>query len=174
MELVNIFGAYKKELAENDGVIVIYRNHNTWQFNSFNLAKENRNTLAQWLRNILGVDNKAIFINLFWCGLEHFEDEPEALANAAEKFYIKNVYSVFDLIEFVSEGVTFSKPLGRISALKFLASVYEIFDDNLKLSFGSLMNGQTQDNLAKFKEEFEIISNDFIRAIDKIFEGIEE
>lgn len=159
MKLINIFTAFQKEMLEKGVVLIIYRKNCTWQFDYFNVFEEGKETLIGWLQNVLGVDPRAIYINLKYCGLEHMENEPELLADAAEEFYIKGRFSVYDLIEMLDQGKENLLENGNDLILNAIASAHNIFMADLEMTVSCLM---------------EDISNDFISAIDKLFEGVEE
>lgn len=174
MKLVNIFTAFQKEMLEKGGVLIIYRKNCTWQFDYFNVFENDKETLILWMQNRLRIDHRAIYINLRYCGLEHMEDEPELLADATEEFYIKGRFSVYDLIELLDQGKENLLENGNDLIFNALDSSYNIFMANLEMSVSCLMEERTKESYLQFKREFEIISNDFILVIDKLFEGVEE
>lgn len=174
MKLVNIFTAFQKEMLEKGGVLIIYRKNCTWQFDYFNVFENDKETLILWMQNRLRIDHRAIYINLRYCGLEHMQDEPDLLSDATEDFYIKGRFSVYDLIEMLDQGKENLLENGNDLIFNAIDSAHNIFEANLEMAVSSLMEEQTKERYFQFKREFEIISNDFIRVIDKLFEGVEE
>lgn len=174
MRLINIFTAFQKEMLEKGGVLIIYRKNCTWQFDYFNVFENDKETLILWLQNRLRIDPRAIYINLRYCGLEHMQDEPDLLSDATEEFYIKGRFSVYDLIEMLDQGKENLLENGNDLIFNAIDSAHNIFTANLEMAVSYIMEEQTKESYFQFKREFEIVSNDFIRVIDKLFEGIEE